>query len=274
MTHRLRTVQILLYRQPAYAQLTRHPADTLPFNQNLVSYDVYLIHPQHPLPPARSPQKGASAVPKFKASGGSLLQRRLDQFFSVVTISDLLGAKDGEEEHKRVWESRSQIAREADPAQRKGTLLPARGIHYIPGTGWLSPGFINLGDNRFLGALVEIKHPRIAGQEQVGYARSDALAGMEPRPGCVHLLENDRVRVYETTLDPGQSDQMREQLDAGIYVIDGGRLRIVEEDESGKRSSVEQEHASVSGYFLPGGVRRQITNIGTTRYRQLSVEVK
>jgi hypothetical protein len=41
-------------------------------------------HLEGPLPPARSPQKGASAVPKF-ASGGSLLQRRLDQFLSVVT---------------------------------------------------------------------------------------------------------------------------------------------------------------------------------------------
>jgi len=88
------------------------------------------------------------------------------------------------------------------------------------------------------------------------------------------MLENDRVRVYETTLDPGQSDQMREQLDAGIYVIDGGKLRIDEEDANGNRRCVEREHASVSGYFLPGGVLRQITNIGTTRYRQLCVEVK
>jgi hypothetical protein len=28
-------------------------------DQNLVSCDVYLIHPRHPLPPARSPQKGS-----------------------------------------------------------------------------------------------------------------------------------------------------------------------------------------------------------------------
>jgi hypothetical protein len=195
--------------------------------------------------------------------------------YILFQITDLLGANDGEEEHKRVWESRSQTSSDA-PAQgeRKGTLLPARGVHYIPGTGWLSPGFINLGDNRFLAALVEIKRPRSEAQERVGYARSDAMAGQEPRPGCVHLLENDRARVYETTLDPGQSDEMREQLDCGVYVISGGKIRIDEEDENGSRRSVEQEHPSVSGYFLAGGVRRQITNIGTTRYRQLSVEVK
>jgi hypothetical protein len=195
--------------------------------------------------------------------------------YVLFQITDLLGANDGEEEHKRVWESRSQTADDAAAeGERKGTLLPARGVHYIPGTGWLSPGFINLGDSRFLAALIEIKRPRGGGQEQVGYARSDALAGQEPRPGSVHLLENDRVRVFETTLDPGQSDQFREQLDAGIYVINGGKLRIIEEDDKGNRRSFEQDYPGVSGYFLPGGVRRQIINIGTTSYRQLSVEVK
>jgi len=128
--------------------------------------------------------------------------------YVLFQITDLLGANDGEEDHKRVWESRSQDASTKE-GERKGTLLPARGVHYIPGTGWLSPGFINLGDQRFLGALIEIKRPRASNQEQAGYARSDALAGMEVRSGCVHLLENDRVRVYEITLDPGQSDQAR-----------------------------------------------------------------
>ncbi|HEY2106822.1 MAG TPA: hypothetical protein VGH29_13590 [Candidatus Binataceae bacterium] len=193
--------------------------------------------------------------------------------YVLFPITDLLGANDGEEEHQRVWESRTQAAA-APVSERKGTLFPAHAVHYIPGTGWLSPGFINLGQNRWLAALVEIKRPRTQSQEQVGYARSDALVGMEARPGSVHLLENDRVRVHETALEPGQSDAAREYLDSGVYVIDGGRIRIVEEDEKGERRSVEQEHAGVSGYFLSGRVRRQIINIGPTRYRQLTVEVK
>ncbi|HEV3109783.1 MAG TPA: hypothetical protein VGY99_04740 [Candidatus Binataceae bacterium] len=193
--------------------------------------------------------------------------------YVLFPITDLLGANDGEEEHQRVWDSRTQAAA-AQESERRGTLFPAHAVHYIPGTGWLSPGFINLGENRWLAALVEIKRPRTQSQEHVGYARSDALVGMEPRPGSVHILENDRVRVYETALEPGQGDQPREQLESGVYVIDGGRIRIIEEDEKGNRRSVEQEYPSVSGYFAPGGVRRQIINIGPTRYRQLSVEVK
>ena len=194
--------------------------------------------------------------------------------YVLFQITDLLGANDGEEEHKRVWESRSQADKNAGGESRVGTLLPAHGIHFIPGTGWLSPGFINLGSTRFLGILVEIKRPRRAGQENAGYSRSDALAGLEPRPGSVHMLENDRVRVYETTLEPGQSDPSRAQLDSGVYVIDGGKIRIIEEDEQGQQRTSEQEHPSVSGYFLAGGVRRQLVNVGSTRYRHLSVEIK
>lgn len=193
--------------------------------------------------------------------------------YVLFPITDLLGANDGEEEHQRVWDSRTQAAA-VHESERKGTLFPAHAVHYIPGTGWLSPGFINLGENRWLAALVEIKRARTPSQEHVGYARSDALVGMAPRPGSVHLLENDRVRVYETALEPGQGDEPREHLDSGVYVIDGGRIRIIEEDEKGNRRAVEQEHASVSGYFVPGGVHRQIINIGPARYRQLSVEVK
>lgn len=193
--------------------------------------------------------------------------------YVLFPITDLLGANDGEEEHQRVWDSRTQAA-PAPVSERKGTLFPAHAVHYIPGTGWLSPGFINLGENRWLAALIEIRRPRTTAQEHVGYARSDALVGMEPRPGSVHLLENDRIRVYETALAPGQSEEPREQLDSGVYVIDGGRIRIIEEDQKGNRRSVEQEHKSVSGYYAPGGVRRQIVNIGATPYRQLSVEIK
>jgi hypothetical protein len=190
-------------------------------------------------------------------------------------ITDLFGANDGEEEHQRVWEARSQSAQGASgKASRSGTLLPAQCVLYIPGTGWLSPGFINLGSNRALAALVELKRPRPAGQSAPGYSRSDALAGIGPRPGSVHMLENDRVRVYETTLEPGQSDEMRAQLDAAVYVIEGGKIRVIEEREEGGRGDSEQEHPDVSGRFLPGGVRRQFVNVGSTRYRHLSVELK
>ncbi len=195
--------------------------------------------------------------------------------YILFQVTDLFGANDGEEEHQRTWESRAQPSEPAPGNEsRRGTLLPAQCVMYIPGTGWLSPGFINLGSNRALAALVEIKRPGPEGMASPGYSRSDALAGQQPRPGAVHILENDRVRVHETTLEPGQSDELRAQLGTAVYVIEGGKIRVIEEREDGDRQASEHEYPSVSGYFLPGGVRRQIVNIGSTRYRQLSVELK
>jgi hypothetical protein len=46
-------LQVLAYRVAAYTQFARHPPDTYALAQNLVSYYVHLIHPQHPRPPAR-----------------------------------------------------------------------------------------------------------------------------------------------------------------------------------------------------------------------------
>ena len=121
--------------------------------------------------------------------------------------------------------------------------------------------------------LIEVKRPRRPDQEGIGYARTDALVGLPPRPGCVHVLENDRLRVWQTTLDPGASDGPRPRLDTAAYVIDGSRLRILEEGPGGARTR-EEERAPTSGLWLPGGVRRQLTNLGSAPYRELEVELK
>ncbi len=87
------------------------------------------------------------------------------------------------------------------------------------------------------------------------------------------LLENDRVRVRETALAPGERTQSLPHLDSAVYVIDGGRVRIAEESEEGKRREIELVRPSVSGHWLRAA-RRGIANVGTTPYRQLSVELK
>lgn len=183
--------------------------------------------------------------------------------FQTTDIPGGEGERKGDEEYKRVWKARSGAGG-----------LRAHGLHYIPGTGFLSPGFSNRGKEAFTAALIEVKRPRRSDQEGIGYSRSDALVGLPPREGRVHLLENDRVRVYETTLAPGQSAELWTDLDTAVYVIEGGKIRIVEGDGSGKRRTREEDRPSIQGYWLPGGFGRQSTNIGATRYRELSVELK
>ena len=81
-------------------------------------------------------------------------------------------------------------------------------------------------------------------------------------------------RVYETTLEPGATDELRPRLDTAVYVIDGTALRIVEEDRDGAVRTRTEEFASTTGQWMPGGCRRQLVNTGSTTYRDLSVELK
>ena len=192
--------------------------------------------------------------------------------YVLFYTTDVLATSSGSEDHHRLWSARYDHGeRPAESAE--GILTRAQACFYIPGTGFLSPGFHNLGGTDMIAPLVEVKRPRRPDQEGVGYARTDALVGLPPRPGCIHVLENDRLRVWQTTLAPGASDELRPRLDTAVYVIDGSRLRILEKGPAGTRTR-EEDRPSTSGLWLPGGARRQLTNLGRAAYRELGVELK
>jgi hypothetical protein len=109
--------------------------------------------------------------------------------------------------------------------------------------------------------LIEVKRPRRLDQEQIGFARSDALVGLAPN-GTAHLLENDRLKVAYTALAPGESVRSGPHLGRAVCVIDGGVLAV---GESGAQS--ELDSPTQSGYWREGTVRR-FTNVGTTVYRE------
>jgi hypothetical protein len=191
-------------------------------------------------------------------------------FYTTDVLATL---DDPPEDHERLWSARYDHTN-TEAERRDGVMTYAHSLFFIAGTGFLSPGFANIGDTPMIAPLIEIKRPRRADQEGVGYARTDALVGLSPRPGCVHLLENDRVRVYETTLEPGASDDLRPRLDTAVYVIDGAAVRVVEEDDRGVPRSRTEARAPTTGYWMPGPRRRQLVNTGSTTYRELSVELK
>ena len=196
-----------------------------------------------------------------------------DLDYVLFHTSEMFGAVyHANEEHDRVWRARLEAGETLD--ESLGGWCYEHSVSYIPGTGFLSPGYANVGQTAFTAALIEIKRPRRPDQEGVGFARSDALVGMPARSGSVMLLENDRLRVFETALGPGESSAPRKRLEAAIYVIDGGDLRIQEQDSSGAESVRETKRPSLSGDWLEAATGYVLENVGATPYRELSVELK
>lgn len=196
-----------------------------------------------------------------------------DYDYVLFYTSDMLGAVyHADEEHDRVWRSRLETGETLD--ESLGGWCHAHSVNYIPGSGFLSPGYANLSETRFTAALIEIKRERREDQEGVGFSRCDALVGLPPRPGSTMLLENDRVRVFETMLSPGESSMRRTRLDTAIYVIDGGHVRISREGLVDGPLPNDEVRSKVSGHWLGGSEGHRIENLGPDSYRELSVELK
>ena len=88
------------------------------------------------------------------------------------------------------------------------------------------------------------------------------------------LLENDRVRVFETALDPGERSEPRRCLDTAIYVVDGGRIRTHVTVDGRSVGGADELREGVSGHWQPAAEGYSIENVGEGRYRELSVEIK
>ncbi|MEO8694643.1 MAG: hypothetical protein ABI658_14055 [Acidimicrobiales bacterium] len=188
----------------------------------------------------------------------------------LATVHD-----DAPEEHTSLWNERFGKDDAVDDGPngkhgasgQHGIWTYAHSVFYIPGTGFLSPGFINIGDTAMISPLIEVKRPRRNDQEHIGFARSDGLVGFTPN-GTAHLLENDRLKVAYTALAPGACVSSGTHRGSAVCVIEGGNLAI---GESSAQS--ELDSPSESAYWRDPSVRR-FTNVGTTVYREISVELK
>ena len=58
-----------------------------------------------------------------------------------------------------------------------------------------------------------------------------------------------------------------------MFVLSGSKVKVVEQDGKEKRS-VEESRPDASAAWQAGGVSREVINIGTHPYRELSVQVK
>jgi quercetin dioxygenase-like cupin family protein len=82
-------------------------------------------------------------------------------------------------------------------------------------------------------------------------------------------LENDKVRVLEAKLEPGDKEQLHSHPAYVFYVIDGGRVRNHAAD--GKTNEQEVKPGDV---FFRDPLTHWAENIGDTTIRIVLVELK
>jgi quercetin dioxygenase-like cupin family protein len=161
------------------------------------------------------------------------------------------------------------------PGGRKMMPFPvkARATYFVPAGGIESAH--NMGDTRFFEALFELKRAAKPGREKLGFVGCEAVAGKEPEPGSITILDNARVRVSETTLAPGgQSGVRRWSHDTAVYVAEGGPVKLVERTaEGGERTRAEVFPAGRVLWFGKG-TDRGVINTGGERFRQINLELK
>ena len=161
------------------------------------------------------------------------------------------------------------------PGGRKMIPFPvkARATYFVPAGGIESAH--NMGDTRFFEALFELKRPARSGREKLGFVGCEAVAGKDPDPGTITILDNARVRVSETTLAPGDKSEVRRwSHDTAVYVAEGGPVKVVEHAGDGNQHSREESLSAGAVLWLRKGTHRGLVNAGTQRYRQIAVELK
>ena len=98
--------------------------------------------------------------------------------------------------------------------------------------------------------------------------RAQDAAAVNPK--TIHVtLDNDRVRVFEAKLEPGDKENLHSHPASIVYVIAGGRVRSHTPD--GKTSEAEMK-AGDTVYREP--LTHWAENIGTTTLRLIVVELK
>ncbi len=95
--------------------------------------------------------------------------------------------------------------------------------------------------------------------------------------GSTLLLENDRVRIWEFVLEPGErSATHRHDCDYVLVQIEGDRIAAQPEaDTRGAfRDYIEGAVAPGQTRFITAGGIETAINVGQRRYREILIELK
>jgi hypothetical protein len=91
------------------------------------------------------------------------------------------------------------------------------------------------------------------------------------------LFENERVRVWEMRLGPGEEgDVHRHSLDYVLVQIEGDRMAVVPEPDSGGafRQYLEADVFPGNTVFIERGGIEKARNVGERAYREILIELK
>jgi hypothetical protein len=91
------------------------------------------------------------------------------------------------------------------------------------------------------------------------------------------LFENERVRIWEMRLAPGEEgDVHRHDLDYVLVQIEGDRMAVVPEPDSGGsyRRYLEADVFPGNAIFIGRGGIEKARNVGRERYREILIELK
>ena len=91
------------------------------------------------------------------------------------------------------------------------------------------------------------------------------------------LFENDRVKIWEMDLAPGEESAIHEHtMDYILVVLEGDRIAGVPEPDSAGlyNQYIEVDVASGDTFFIEKGGIETARNIGQKRYREIAIELK
>ena len=92
------------------------------------------------------------------------------------------------------------------------------------------------------------------------------------------LFENERVRVWDLALEPGEWLEKHAHRDDFLFIVtDGGSLRHVDPSDSANDRAVEYDKDLVVYRGVDEGeeiVHHRLVNVGDGFYRNLVIEIK
>jgi predicted metal-dependent enzyme (double-stranded beta helix superfamily) len=91
------------------------------------------------------------------------------------------------------------------------------------------------------------------------------------------LLENDRVKIWEMDLAPGEESDIHEHtMDYILVVLEGDKIAGVPQDDSAGlyNEYVEVDVNPGDHFWIEKGGIETARNIGQKRYREIAIELK